>query len=151
MSSRSLFSPKEDEKLIMLVERCGKKVDWRTISFDMEGRTPRQCRERYNNYLNPNLNKQEWTHFEDEILISQYNKIGSKWQQISEMFAGRTAAAVRNRFLLLKKKQNSNFSRSDSTTDSEYDMKSEVKTAIVQQIPLPLFEIPKDSIFYCNV
>lgn len=95
---RSIFSQEEDNRLKMLVAKCGKNINWRTIAFDMEGRTPRQCRERYMNYLNPNVKIGNWTPQEDQILLMNYNVIGNHWQKIADKFKCRTASAVRNRF-----------------------------------------------------
>jgi hypothetical protein len=44
------WSEDEDRKLARLVERIGKK-DWCMVASVMEGRTARQCRERYCNHV----------------------------------------------------------------------------------------------------
>ena len=50
------WTEEEDKKLGRLVERIGKK-DWCMIASVMEGRTGRQCRERYCNYVDDRINR----------------------------------------------------------------------------------------------
>ena len=50
------WSDEEDARLARLVERIGKK-DWCMISSVMEGRTARQCRERYCNQVDESINR----------------------------------------------------------------------------------------------
>lgn len=94
------FSKEEDRRLIFLVSIFGEK-DWRNLAKKMDGRNPRQCRERWQNYLNPNLNRQSWTKEEDEMLMKMKDEYGSKWKLISNYFQNRTDAMVKNRYNLL--------------------------------------------------
>lgn len=76
--NRKRFSPKEDNLLLQIV--LGKRTnDWNTISLELSKlsqdryqRTPRQCKDRYLNYLNPEIVNKEWTNEEDECFISNY-------------------------------------------------------------------------------
>lgn len=143
-AKKNVFSKQEDEKLMYLVKNCGKKLDWRTISLDMVGRTPRQCRERYMNYLDPRLVKSEWTREEDNLILNEYNKIGNRWQRISEMLCGRSASSVRNRIVFLLKLEKKKLNSSDTATESDNDIKSENISSTL----LDNFEIPFGSIFF---
>lgn len=105
---RSKFSKAEDAKLLHLVNESGKNPNWRSISYAMETRTPRQCRERYQNYLRPSIEKSVWTPQEDEILLKQYEIYGNKWNCIAKNMKGRTGNTIRNRFLSLYRKQHKN-------------------------------------------
>ena len=76
---RNPFTQEEDEMLIKLVGCYGtqQRNDWRTIASQMKGRTVRQCRERYQLFLNSNIKKcVKWTKEEDTLLLSEYEKIG---------------------------------------------------------------------------
>lgn len=42
-------------------------------------RTPKQCRERWLNHLDPSKSKQEWELKEDYILIMHVRNKGKKW------------------------------------------------------------------------
>ncbi|EAY02217.1 Myb-like DNA-binding domain containing protein [Trichomonas vaginalis G3] len=105
---RSKFSKLEDAKLLHLVEESGKSPNWRSISYAMETRTPRQCRERYQNYLRPNIGHNLWTPQEDEFLLKQYELYGNKWNCIAKNMKGRTGNTIRNRFLSLYRRMQKN-------------------------------------------
>jgi hypothetical protein len=94
------FSPEEDAKLLDLVQRYGAK-DWMKIANLMETRNARQCRERFKNYLNPDLRKDPWTREEDEILDQRYMEYGAKWNKISKFFVNRSDNAIRNRWMMM--------------------------------------------------
>ncbi|CAK93585.1 unnamed protein product (macronuclear) [Paramecium tetraurelia] len=61
-------------------------------------RTPKQIRERWMNYLNPELNKEQWLLKEDLIILNNVVKNGKKWSQISQQLNGRTENQVKNRY-----------------------------------------------------
>jgi hypothetical protein len=51
------------------------KVKWNMIPYkaDLQGtKTFKQCRERWKNHEDPNINKEEWTAEEDESLVGLY-------------------------------------------------------------------------------
>jgi hypothetical protein len=107
------FTLVEDELLRSLVERCG-TADWSVISEKMCGRNPRQCKERWMNYLSPEINGAGWTREEDFLLIQKQHELGSKWVKIAKFFPNRTDSMVKNRFNRLKRrdqKQKEMFSR----------------------------------------
>lgn len=96
------FSVSEDHRLGELVARYGDKC-WGFISKKMRNKTAKQCRERYQNYVNPRLAHGEWTDEEDIDLISKYNEIGPKWTLLATLFNGRSVNNIRNRWLKLKR------------------------------------------------
>lgn len=96
------FSPEEDAKLLNLVQQYGAK-NWIKISQLMETRNPRQCRERYNNYINPNLRKDEWKKEEDDLIEEKVLEFGPKWNKISKFFDNRSDYSIRNRWMMLER------------------------------------------------
>lgn len=97
-NSRHLkFSREEDEMLKMFVSKLGAKK-WRLISSLMPGRTQKQCRDRYMNYLAPGFIRTEWTNEEDDLLLEKYHLYGSRWSQIRQFFPNRTSNDIKNRF-----------------------------------------------------
>lgn len=54
----------------------------------MGGRTYKQCRERYTNYLKDGLNCGPWSKEEDEVLLLMHAKIGNKWAEIARHLKG---------------------------------------------------------------
>lgn len=103
---RHKFSKPEDERLTDLVYQYGTKK-WRTISSLMEDRTPRQCRERWKYYLslgeNVNVND-NWSQEDDELLLSLYDKYGSKWSSMISYFKNQTVVSLKNRYNKLQRK-----------------------------------------------
>ena len=54
----------EDARLAELVASCaaeGGKVRWSVVGAQMQGRSGKQCRERWHNHLNPDVNKDPWS------------------------------------------------------------------------------------------
>lgn len=45
-----------------------------------------QCRERYENILNPNISKEEFSAEEDRLLLELYAKYPNKWSEIARNF-----------------------------------------------------------------
>lgn len=68
-------------------------------------KTPASCREMWNSYLVPGINKSEWTPLEDYKLLVTVRKYQKRWAFISrKLGGGRTEHMVKNRFKALKKK-----------------------------------------------
>jgi hypothetical protein len=102
-SPKSKFAPMEDALLIKAVRARGPS-DWTLIATLVPGRNARQCRERWNNYVNPDLTHATWTEADDRLLLQKFAEFGSKWHLISGFFTGRGKNAIRNRFLTLERR-----------------------------------------------
>ena len=94
---RTHFTPEEDEKLKELVHRHGTN-SWIVVAANLPSRTARQCRERYNMYLSPNVDKSPWTSEEDRLLLRKVQEFGSKWAKIRGWFGNRTVNNIKNRW-----------------------------------------------------
>ena len=95
--TRKKFSQEEDQQLLELVKIYGPK-GWRRISESMPGRTAKQCRDRYCDYLNPEFFNGQWTDAEDALLQQLFAEYGPQWTKIAKAFANRNANSVRNRW-----------------------------------------------------
>lgn len=91
------FSQEEDEMIKRSVTLFGAK-NWRLIASMIPGRTPRQCRDRYANYLAPGFIHTEWSAEEDNLLAEKFKIYGPKWTQMMQFFPYRTANDIKNRF-----------------------------------------------------
>ncbi|KAK8837622.1 hypothetical protein M9Y10_036154 [Tritrichomonas musculus] len=94
---RRKFTPQEDEVLKRLIYEIG-SFNWNKISELMPGRTAKQCRDRYCNYLSEPHSNCPWNPEEDEILLSLLKLLGPKWVEISHHIPGRLGNDVKNRW-----------------------------------------------------
>ena len=103
---RKRFTKEEDEKIKKLVDVLGTEC-WTFISQFIKGRSPKQIRDRYSNYLMPGIFFGEWTKEEDELLAKLFSEHGSKWSFIQRHFPNRSANSIKNRwyYFLNKKHQ----------------------------------------------
>ncbi|OHT06950.1 Myb-like DNA-binding domain containing protein [Tritrichomonas foetus] len=98
------FTISEDQRLGQLVDKYGKK-SWVTISRKMSNKSPKQCRERYENYVNPKITNSEWTEDEERLLLQKYSEIGPHWVNLAKFFKSRSVNNIRNRWLMLKRRK----------------------------------------------
>eukprot|EP00826_Nyctotherus_ovalis_P006490 TRINITY_DN1154_c0_g1_i30.p1 TRINITY_DN1154_c0_g1~~TRINITY_DN1154_c0_g1_i30.p1 ORF type:complete len:331 (+),score=74.69 TRINITY_DN1154_c0_g1_i30:479-1471(+) len=66
-------------------------------------RTGRQCRERWRNHLDPEINKEKWTDEEDIILLEGKLDYGNKWVELRKKLKGRSENSIKNRYNTLYK------------------------------------------------
>mmetsp|Transcript_17984 Transcript_17984/g.13007 ORF Transcript_17984/g.13007 Transcript_17984/m.13007 type:complete len:104 (-) Transcript_17984:1447-1758(-) len=67
-------------------------------------RNGKQCRERWYNFLNPEINREPFTPEEDLKILLKRQQIGNRWSEIVKLLPGRTENSVKNRFNCLYKK-----------------------------------------------
>lgn len=70
---------------------------WARISSLLVRKTPKQCKARWNEWLDPRIRKTEWTRDEDERLLHLAKVFPSQWGTISDMI-GRTAQMCLERY-----------------------------------------------------
>ena len=125
---KNKFTPEDDERLKDIVNLYGN--NWELVSKKMGNKNVRQCKERWENYLSPSINRGPWTEEEDKKLIEKQKEIGSKWVKIAMSFPGRTDASVKNRWQMLdrkQRKQNNLFIRKKKTVKPVQQTKAEVE------------------------
>ncbi len=91
------WTPEEDMILKKKVAEYGLKK-WKEIATFLPGRIGKQCRERWYNNVDPNLNKEKWTIAEDLQLMELHQQFGNKWVQIQKFMPGRIDNDIKNRF-----------------------------------------------------
>ncbi|CAD8203196.1 unnamed protein product [Paramecium octaurelia] len=105
------WDSQEDDIIRSLMNEQDEKHIWTFIALELYNknggqfiRTPKQVRERWMNYLNPKLNKANWSQTEDLQLLTNIVKNGKRWSQLSAALTGRTENQVKNRFKSLMQK-----------------------------------------------
>ncbi|KAI0921477.1 hypothetical protein AcW1_004560 [Taiwanofungus camphoratus] len=104
---RGPWTEEEDNKLRRAVEVFGRS--WIEVANFIPGRNNEQCRDRYQENLNPSIAKGKWTPEEDKALLLAVEQVGeAKWKVVSKLLGtGRTDSMCRTRYGKLKKSQQS--------------------------------------------
>ena len=132
-SRKFKFSTEEDISLKELVDKHGTS-NWAVVASAFPGRTPRQCRDRWNHYLSQDPFQLPWTDEEDKALMKHYEEVGSKWTVIARYFPSRNAVVIRNRCCRLLRR----FGQGDMNKNNNIRFEKE-------QIPV-LLKNPKNSV-----
>lgn len=120
------WTKEEDDKLKKWVEK-NKACNWTKCSETIPGRSGKQCREHWNNTLNPDLLKGEWTSEEDLLIMIFYKKYDGSWKKIIPIFPKRTENSIKNRFYSQLRKI---ASKQQQMEKKEYSTKYSLKTLI---------------------
>jgi hypothetical protein len=100
------WSAEEDRKLIAAVQKYPdiRLVTWTALVDAIPGRTSKQCRERWFNFLDPSIkHNAEWTMQEDKKLQRLVKSFGRKWARIAKELPGRTENTVKVRYQSLER------------------------------------------------
>jgi hypothetical protein len=89
------WTKQEDARLRELILTDG-AANWSTLAMKIPGRKGKQCRERWQNQLDPDVRKGPWSEEEDQVLIEAQKKYGNKWVDIAKDLPGRTDNSVKN-------------------------------------------------------
>lgn len=101
---RYLWKYEEDDLLKTLVNQNGLN-NWTKIANEFNKnnignalRSGKQCRERWYNHLEQNINKMLWTEEEEDILFTESKANGNKWSEISKRLHNRSDNCVKNHY-----------------------------------------------------
>lgn len=92
-----MWTAREDDLLRKAIARHGSK-NWKLVVAMLDGRTAKQCRQRWNNHINPAINKNPWSKEEDITILDSMTRHGFSWTRIAEKLPGRTPSAIANHF-----------------------------------------------------
>ena len=125
------WTPKEDQKLTEAVKECGAE-NWTLIAKIVGTKTNKQCWERWNNCLDPNIKRGPWTPEEDELLLRLQEKFGNQWTKMRPYFNGRTYAQLKYRYNILTKKMKTNPFDNDTSLQTPPQVQQPQTTAILE-------------------
>ncbi|KAI0356567.1 hypothetical protein OH77DRAFT_1373697, partial [Trametes cingulata] len=116
---RGPWTPQEDERLKQAVEVFGHS--WIDVASFVEGRNNEQCRDRYQEYVNPSVAKGRWTEEQDAALLKAVEQVGlGKWKEVSQVLnIGRTDNMCRMRYGILSKRKAQSKTTSPAPSDSQ--------------------------------
>lgn len=103
---KGTWQPEEDDRLTNEINAfldVGAEVNWSIVAKCIEGRTAKQCRERWRCNLDPQINKNEWSVEEDMLIINLQRELGNRWALLAKSLPGRTENAIKTRFRSLQR------------------------------------------------
>jgi hypothetical protein len=100
---KSKFTEAEDENLAKIVAELGSD-DWQQVARLMPDRNARQCRDRWVNYLSPEVANGPWTAAEEQLLVDKYKEFGAVWRHIATFFPARTDINIKSRWQLMQRR-----------------------------------------------
>jgi len=95
----------EDAKLMdaLAEQRDCTDVNWTQVAVKIEGRIPKQCKERFRLKFDPELVLKEWSADEDALLLASVDKHNGRWASIAKAVPGRRAGALKVRYRSLQR------------------------------------------------
>jgi hypothetical protein len=98
---RIKFTDEEDREILDLITKYGTNA-WSQVAEAMSSqRTKRQVRERWQNYICPELDPQ-YTEMEDQLLETLYLQNGPQWAKIAVIIGKKSGISARNRYRCLQ-------------------------------------------------
>lgn len=87
----------EDEILKAAVMKYGKQ-QWARVASLLNRKSAKQCKARWNEWLDPSIRKVEWSREEDEKLLHLAKLMPAQWKTIGPLVGGRTAVQCQERY-----------------------------------------------------
>jgi len=125
------WTQEEDTALAMAVQKYG-AARWSMIATQVgTGRIGKQCRERWNNHLCPEVKKTEWSDDEDRAIMQGVAEMGTRWCEIIKApeLSGRTDNSIKNRFYALQRKMKAKQPAADRANRQSPDSPASTKPA----------------------
>lgn len=92
---KRVWDDEQDKKLVLSIAELGPKI-WDNKTQGLGNRTGKQCRERWNNQINPFLMKAPWSKEENWILFLMQMTRGNRWSKFKSVLVGRSDNSIKN-------------------------------------------------------
>lgn len=135
-SHKLKFTYEDDQRLAQYVAMIG-EGDWNKIAKLMGDRNGRQCRERWNNYINPNLRTDAWTQDEIQLLMQKYEEFGPRWNRIAKAFNNRSTNNVKNKWLTMKRREE-RLHIAERSAEAKAQTTCRKETLVIPEVTIPL-------------
>ena len=106
--SKGPWKSPENQLLIDWIKKNGPR-NWTKCAELIKGRTGKQCREHWNNSLNSEIKKGDWSAEEDLLIMVFHKKFNGSWKKMIPLFKSRTENSIKNRFFSQLRKIASKF------------------------------------------
>ncbi|CAJ1940290.1 unnamed protein product [Cylindrotheca closterium] len=111
---RNKWAEEEDAILLDTVrQESSGKINWPLVAHRVnqesgqEPRTGKQCRERWQNHLRPNIKKGNWTAQEEDMIRVLFDAYGPKWSSMSKLMKSRTDNDIKNKWYSMQRTEKS--------------------------------------------
>ena len=128
------WSKSEDQLLTHGVHRYGNQ--WTKVATCVSSRSADQCAKRWQQSLDPRLDRSEWREDEDIVLLAAVERLGRHWKDIQEQYLQhRSKNCVKNRYSVLARRTATQLVSYDDSVGSS---SSNPDTPLQMEATLPL-------------
>jgi len=92
-----IWKNSEDEILKAAIMKYGKQ-QWARVASLLNRKSAKQCKARWNEWLDPSVRKVEWSREEDEKLLHLAKLMPAQWRTVGPLVGGRTAVQCQERY-----------------------------------------------------
>ncbi|CAD8190788.1 unnamed protein product [Paramecium pentaurelia] len=133
---RKNWKLEEDNALLQNCQQLN--FNWKRVSKNMNlmgfKRSGKSCKERFQNQLNPHINKDQWSQNEIDKLFELQIKHGNKWRIIAKELPNRTDGLIKNYFYSLVRKVLRRLSKAVNRNKNGSKMTKTLKPSVISQI-----------------
>ncbi|CAD8097131.1 unnamed protein product [Paramecium primaurelia] len=133
---RKNWKLEEDNALLQNCQQLN--FNWKRVSKNMNQmgfkRSGKSCKERFQNQLNPHINKDQWSQNEIDKLFELQIKHGNKWRIIAKELPNRTDGLIKNYFYSLVRKVLRRLSKAVNRNKNGSKMTKTLKPSVISQI-----------------
>ena len=122
-----VWNDDEDTYMQKLVSMCGTH-NWEKVALLMRNQfttiawSDKECKKRWNDYLDPKMSKRPWTELEELEMLVVHKLCQNKWSTVSSLLYGRNNNTIKNRFYSIFRKVKNKIKRSEFIFNSRIEL-----------------------------